>query len=136
MLREYLFAKIHRCVVTDCNPNYMGSIKIDPILLEQTGIHVNERVLVADCENGNRLETYVFMGERGSGQVILNGAAANLTEIGHHVLVLAFCQLTPEEAICHRPKVIICNDANEIVESLEYDPVADYTAAPANSSRA
>ena len=121
MLRQYLFAKIHRCVVTDCNPDYMGSITIDPVLLEQTGIQVNERVLVADCENGNRFETYVFKGERGSGKIMLNGAASHLTEIGHPVLVMSFCQLTPEEAETHRPKVVICNDENEVVESLEYD---------------
>jgi aspartate 1-decarboxylase len=133
MLREYLFAKIHRCVVTDCNPNYMGSISIDPVLLDQTGIHVNERVLVADCENGNRLETYVFMGERGSGKVILNGAAANLTEIGHHVLIMSFCQLDREEAAFHRPKVVICNDENDIVESLEYDSFSAYESAEANT---
>ncbi|MCA9215721.1 MAG: aspartate 1-decarboxylase [Planctomycetales bacterium] len=122
MLREYLFAKIHRGVVTGCDPNYMGSITIDPELLDKTGIQVNERVLVADCENGNRLETYVFLGERGSGQIVLNGAAANLTARGHHVLIMSFCQLTPEEARNHRPKVVICNDDNEVVETLEYEP--------------
>ncbi len=121
MLRHYLFAKIHRCMVTDCNPDYMGSITIDPVLLENTGIQVNERVLVADCENGNRLETYVFRGERGSGKIMLNGAAAHLTAVGHPILVMAFCQLTPEEAETHRPKVVICNNENDIVESLEYD---------------
>ncbi len=129
MLRQYLFAKIHRCVVTDCNPDYMGSITIDPVLLEKTGIQVNERVLVADCENGNRFETYVFKGERGSGKIMLNGAASHLTEIGHPVLVMSFCQLTPEEAETHRPKVVICNDENEIVESLEYDAHVSSEAA-------
>ncbi|MCA9187525.1 MAG: aspartate 1-decarboxylase [Pirellulaceae bacterium] len=122
MLREYLFAKIHRCVVTGCHPNYMGSITIDPELLDCTGIQVNEKVLIADCENGNRFETYVFEGERGSGQILLNGAAATLTQVGHRVLVMAFCQLTPEEACTHRPKVVICDERNRAARQLTYEP--------------
>ena len=97
MLREALYAKIHYAVVTECHPDYMGSITIDPLLLEATGIQLNEKVLVADCDNGNRFETYVFEGERGSGIIGVNGAAANLTGIGHRILVLSFCQLTAEE---------------------------------------
>lgn len=122
MLREYLFAKIHRCVVTRCDPDYMGSITIDPVLLDATGMAVNEKVLIADCDNGNRFETYIFEGERGSGVIGVNGAAANITGIGHHVLVMSFCQLTPEEAEQHRPKVVICNTDNTIAERIEYPP--------------
>ena len=121
MLREALYAKIHRAVVTECHPEYMGSITIDPILLEATGMRLNEKVLVADSENGARFETYIFRGERGSGVIGVNGAAANLTSVGHPVLIMSFCRLTEEELAAHRPKVIICNDSNEIVDRLEYD---------------
>ena len=72
MLRQVLYAKIHRAVVTDSNPDYMGSVTIDPVLLEATGMLVNEKILVADCETGARFETYVFRGERGSGGVVVN----------------------------------------------------------------
>jgi len=122
MQRDVLFAKIHRATVTECHPDYMGSITIDPILLEATGMAVNEKVLIADCDNGNRFETYIFEGQRGSGEIGVNGAAANITGIGHHMLVMSFCQLTPEEAQQHRPKVVICNTDNTIAEHIKYPP--------------
>ena len=120
MLREMLFAKIHRARVTDCNPDYMGSITVDPDLLDATGMVVNEKVLVADCNNGNRFETYIFLGERGSGEIRVNGAAAGLTGIGHEVLIMSFCHLNEQEMKSHRPKVIICDERNGIAERLEY----------------
>ena len=119
MLREVLFAKIHRATVTDCNVDYMGSITIDPILLEATGMVVNEKVLVADCENGQRFETYIFLGERGKGQIIVNGAAARRTGVGHAVLIMSFCQLSPEEMRTFRPKVVICDAKNGIKERID-----------------
>jgi aspartate 1-decarboxylase len=122
MLRELLYAKIHKAVVTDCNPDYMGSITIDPVLLEATGMVVNEKVLVADCNNGNRFETYIFLGERGSGQIRVNGAAADLTGIGHRVLIMSFCQMTEAEMERHRPRVVICDERNRIAELIEYPP--------------
>jgi aspartate 1-decarboxylase len=120
MLREYLFAKIHRCVVTSCDPDYMGSITIDPELLDATGIQPNEKVLVADCDNGQRFETYVFVGRPGSHEVLVNGAAAHLTSVGHRLLVMSFCQLTSEEARRHHPRVVICQEDNTIAERLQY----------------
>lgn len=122
MLREVLFAKIHRATVTDCNPDYMGSVTIDPVLLEATGMVVNEKVLVADCENGNRFESYIFQGEPGSGEIRVNGAAADQTRIGHHVLIMSFCRLQPEELAEFRPRVVICNDRNGIAEVIRYPP--------------
>jgi aspartate 1-decarboxylase len=122
MLREVLFAKIHQAVVTGCHPDYQGSITIDPELLDETGMAVNEKVLIADCNNGNRFETYIFRGERGSGEIHVNGAAADLTGVGHRVLILAFCQLTPEEMQTFRPRVIICDERNRVMERLEYPP--------------
>ena len=122
MLREVLFAKIHHATVTHCDPEYMGSITIDPVLLEATGMVVNEKVLVADCNNGNRFETYIFRGEPGSGQIMVNGAAANLTGIGHQVLIMAFCQLDEAELEIHRPKVVLCDAHNGIAELITYPP--------------
>lgn len=127
MLREALFAKIHHAVVTECNHEYSGSITIDQDLLDATGLVVNEKVLIADCENGNRFETYVFAGPAGSRAIGVNGAAANLTRVGHRVLVMSFCQLTPEEMRSHRPKVVVCDAENGIAEQFEYAPVG---AAP------
>ncbi len=122
MLRQVLFAKIHRAVVTDANPDYMGSVTIDPVLLEATGMVVNEKVLVADCETGARFETYIFQGEHGSGAVVVNGAAAHRTAVGHHVLIMSFASMSPEEMAAHRPKVAICDERNGIAEMIGYDP--------------
>ncbi len=129
MLRQILYAKIHRAVVTDSNPDYMGSVTIDPVLLEATGMVVNEKILVADCETGSRFESDVFRGERGSGKVVVNGAAAHLTEIGHHILIMSFADMAPEEMASHRPTVAICDERNGIAELLRYDP------APAEVAR-
>lgn len=122
MLREMLLGKIHHAVVTECNIEYTGSIVIDEDLLDATGILPNERVLVADCENGNRYETYVFVGKRGSGVISINGAAGRLTAVGHRLIILAFCQLDSEDLATHRPKVVVCNKDNTIKEVIEYDP--------------
>lgn len=122
MIRQVLFAKIHRAVVTACCPDYVGSITIDPDLLDATGMVVNEKVLIADCDNGARFETYIFEGRRGSGQIEVNGAAANLTAVGHRLLVMSFAGMTPQEMTEHRPKVAVCDDHNGIVEVLRYEP--------------
>lgn len=122
MQREILFAKIHQATVTECNPEYMGSITIDPLLLDATGMVVNEKVLVADCENSNRFETYIFQGQRGSGEIKVNGAAANITGIGHRVLIMSFCTVDETELKTHRPKVVICDEHNGIRERIEYPP--------------
>ena len=122
MLREALFAKIHHARVTECDVQYTGSIVIDQDLLDATGMVPNEKVLVGDCENGNRFETYIFRGEPGSRTIGIAGAAAKLTDVGHRLIILAFCRLTPEEMARHRPKVIICDEHNDIVQRIIYDP--------------
>lgn len=122
MLREALFAKIHRATVTLCSPDYMGSITIDPDLLDATGMRVNEKVLVADVDSTNRFETYIFRGERGTGVIGVNGAAARLTGVGHRVIIMSFCHLTTEEMQSHRPKVVVCTPENAIGEFLAYEP--------------
>lgn len=122
MLREVLYAKIHRATVTECSPDYMGSITIDPDLLDAVGMRLNEKVLVADVDNANRFETYIFKGERGSGVIGVNGAAAKLTGVGHVVLIMSFALMTEEEMARHAPKVVICSPDNRIARRLTYDP--------------
>ena len=124
MLREVLYAKIHRAVVTRCNPDYVGSVTIDARLLDATGLAVNEKVLIADCENGNRFESYVFYGEPGSGAIEVNGAAARQTAVGHRVLIMSFAHMTAQEMAEHRPKVVLCDERNGIAELIRYEPGA------------
>jgi aspartate 1-decarboxylase len=131
MLREVLYAKIHRAVVTACHPDYMGSITIDPDLLDATGLVVNEKVLVADCDNSQRFETYIFEGERGSRKIEVNGAAANRTGIGHRVLIMAFCHVDAKELAAFRPRVVICNEDNTIAQVIRYPSAAGEGAGEA-----
>lgn len=122
MLREALFAKIHMASVTECNPEYTGSITIDQDLLDATGMRANEKVLVADGENANRYETYIFAGERGSGIIGINGAAAPLTDVGHRVIIMSFCRLDEDEYARHRPKVVVCTRENRVEQVIDYEP--------------
>lgn len=122
MLREVLFAKIHGAAVTQCDPDYVGSITIDTDLLEATGLRVNEKVLVCDVDSGSRFETYVFKGESGTGIIGINGAAARLTAPGNTVLIMSFCHMTLEEMENHHPKVAIIGEGNRIERMIAYDP--------------
>ena len=119
MLTKLLKAKLHRATVTFTDVNYHGSITIDPDLLRASGLLPNEAVLVADCENGNRFETYVIVGEQGSGVIGVNGAAARLTQVGNRVIVMSFVLATPQEAAGHRARVVLVNDTNKAVETIE-----------------
>jgi len=110
MLITMLKGKIHRAVITDKKLHYEGSITIDPVLYEAAKMRPYEQVQVLNVNNGARFETYVIEGERGSGAVCLNGAAARLGEPGDHVIILAYAQMTPEEAATHHPAVV-CVDA-------------------------
>lgn len=120
MLRKVLLGKIHRATVTGCDPDYVGSITIDAELLRATGLRPNEAVLIADCENGNRFETYIFEGEPGSGVIAINGAAAHLTRVGHRIIIMAFAQMTPQEMSRHEARVVVVDDANRIAQRLSY----------------
>lgn len=99
-----LKAKIHRAVVVQAELNYVGSITIDSALMEAAGILEYEKVQIADVESGTRFETYVIAGEAGSGMICLNGAAARQVQVGDHVIIMAYADMTPEEAKrqCHR----------------------------------
>lgn len=118
MFRTMMNAKIHRATVTEANLNYVGSVTIDTDILDAVDILPNEKVQIVNNNNGARLETYVIPGPRGSGVICLNGAAARLVQPGDKVIIIAYCQMTNEEAKKHHPKVAIMNDKNEIVEIL------------------
>ena len=106
MLLEILKSKIHRAKVTQADLNYIGSITIDGNLTEAAGLYPNEKVAVVNLNNGERIETYVIVGEKGSGKICLNGAAAHKFSPGDLVIIMSYAQMTPEEAVGFKPKVI------------------------------
>ncbi len=114
MLLEMFKSKIHCATVTEANLNYKGSITIDEDLLDAANILVHEKVQVVDINNGERFETYTIRGERGSGIVCINGAAARKVQVGDLVIVITYAQMTPEEAQKIEPKVIVLDKNNEI----------------------
>ena len=114
MMIQVFRAKIHRATVTEANLNYMGSITIDPELLEATGILPNERVQIVNINNGERIETYVIEGERGCGCICLNGAAARKVEVGDKVIIIAYGYMTLEETKTHQPKVVFPDENNAL----------------------
>lgn len=116
-----LKAKIHRATVTEADLHYVGSITIDQDLMDAAGLLSYEKVLVADIDNGNRLETYIIAGPRGSGIICLNGASARLVSPGDRVIVMAFCVMSPEEAKTHRPTVVFVDEKNAISEITYYE---------------
>lgn len=109
-------SKIHRAIVTEANLNYMGSITIDAALLEQANIFPNEKVQIVNNNNGARFETYVISGQRGSGVICLNGAAARLVQPGDTVIIIAYALMTPEEARDFKPTVVMVDGDNRAVE--------------------
>jgi len=122
MLRKVIHSKLHQAVVTGASPDYMGSITIDADLLRKAGLRVNDAVLVANCRTGTRFETYIFRGEAGSGKIEVNGAAANLVEIGDQLIILHFALIHDDEYRTHRPTVLLMNDDNTIREIIHYEP--------------
>lgn len=116
-----LKSKIHRVTVTQSDLNYVGSITIDKALMDASGIIEYEKVQVVDIDNGSRFETYVIEGEENSGCICLNGAAARCVDIGDKVIIMAYAQMTADEAKSHKPKVIFVNDKNEIKEISSFE---------------
>lgn len=106
MLVTVLKSKIHRASVTEANLNYIGSITIDEDLMDAANILPNERVFIVNNNNGARLDTYVITGERGSGVVCLNGAAARLVQPGDVIIIMAYAQMNMEEAKTFKPAVV------------------------------
>lgn len=121
MLLTLLKGKIHRAVVTQAELEYVGSITIDEQLMEAAGIQEYERVQVVDLDNGQRLETYAIAGERKSGVICLNGAAARLVQPGDRVIIMAYALMQPEEVRTFRPKVVFVDSFNRIERVADYE---------------
>ena len=121
MLRTMFHAKIHRATVTEANLHYVGSVTVDQDLLDAAGILPGELVAIVDITNGARLETYTIAGERGSGVVGINGAAAHLVHPGDLVILIAYAQMEDAEARTFVPSVVHVDAENRIVE-LGSDP--------------
>jgi len=116
MLITMFKSKLHRVTVTDAQLYYEGSITIDEELLKIANILANEKVQVVNVNNGSRLETYAIPGEWGSRTICLNGAAARMNCIGDEVIIITYAQMTEEEALLHRPKVIKVDRFNNPLE--------------------
>jgi aspartate 1-decarboxylase len=106
MLIEILKSKIHKASITGANLHYIGSITIDEDLIDAAGLVENEKVLVLNINNGERLETYVIKGQRGSGEICINGAAARKVIVGDVIIIMSFAIMDQEEAKSFTPKII------------------------------
>jgi len=107
-------SKIHRASITEANLNYVGSITIDEDLMDAANLMEGEKVQIVNNNNGERIETYVIKGERGSGVVCLNGAAARKAEVGDIVIIICYALMTPEEAKSHKPATVFPNEFNKL----------------------
>lgn len=125
MILNMLKGKIHRATIRQAELDYVGSITIDKDLLDAANILEYETVQVVDVNNGARLETYTIAGERGSGMICLNGAAARLVQPGDTCIIMCYCQMTPEEAETHRPHVVFVGEENAIREVMRYEKHGD-----------
>ncbi|MEU1815604.1 aspartate 1-decarboxylase [Streptomyces roseifaciens] len=121
MMRTMLKSKIHRATVTGADLNYIGSLTLDPVLMEQADLLPGEQVHIVDVNNGSRLETYVIEGERGSGVVCINGAAARLVAPGDIVIIIAYASVEDAEARDLKPRVVFVDGENKAL-SIGDDP--------------
>ncbi len=116
-----LKGKIHRATVVQAELDYVGSITVDEDLLDAAGIYEYEKVQIVDVNNGNRFETYTIAGERGSGMICLNGAAARCVQTGDKVIIMCYCQMTQEEIKSNPPKVVFVDENNKISRVTRYE---------------
>ena len=121
MTVEMLKGKIHRATVVQAELDYVGSITVDQDLLDAAGILEYEKVQIVDINNGSRFETYTIAGERGSGMICLNGAAARCVSSGDKIIIMAYASLTPEELNGYHPNVVFVDDSNRIVRRTAYE---------------
>jgi len=117
MMFEMLYSKIHRATVTDANLNYEGSITIDRDLMDSAKLMVGQKVDVLNINNGERFTTYVIEGKRGSKTICINGAAARKAQIDDKVIVIAYVNMTKEEAISFKPIIVLVDEKNNEVKS-------------------
>ena len=121
MTLEILKGKIHRATVVQAELDYVGSITVDADLLDASGILEYEKVQIVDINNGQRFETYTIAGERGSGMICLNGAAARCVSTGDKIIIMAYASMTPEEAKDFHPTVVFVDDSNKPSRITNYE---------------
>jgi aspartate 1-decarboxylase len=114
-----LHSKIHRATVTDANLNYVGSITIDSDILKAANMRVGQKIDIVNVNNGERFSTYIIPGEPGGKEFCLNGAAARKVHKGDKIIIIAYTELTPQEADEFKPKIVILDDNNEIAQEFE-----------------
>ena len=122
MLRTLLNGKIHHATVTEADLNYVGSVTIDQDILDAANIAVHEKVQIVNNNNGARFETYTIAGQRGSGVICLNGAAARMVQTGDVVIIMSYVQVSNDELAQHRPTVVSMGEHNRIKEIIHYEP--------------
>ncbi|MGN7178735.1 aspartate 1-decarboxylase [Cytobacillus firmus] len=122
MFRTMMNGKIHRATVTEANLNYVGSITIDTDIIEAVGMAPNEKVQIVNNNNGARFETYIIPGERGSGVICVNGAAARLVQEGDIVIIISYALVPDEKVPYHEPKVAIMDSKNRIADMIHAEP--------------
>jgi len=132
VLRHFLLGKIHRATVTRADLHYVGSITIDPVLMEAAGLLENEKIDIYDITSGARLATYVIPGTRGSREIGINGAAAHLVKPGDLVILASYGWMTAEVAATHLPRVVHVDAHNRIV-ALEHEERTPAASSPATS---
>ena len=120
MTIEILYSKIHRATVTDANLNYVGSITIDEELMKEANLFVGQKVDIVNVNNGERFSTYVIKGEKGKRDICLNGAAARKVHPGDKIIIIAYANMSLEEAKNFKPAVVIVDDNNNVVEKTTY----------------
>lgn len=121
MTLELLKGKIHRATVVQAELDYVGSITVDEALLEAAGILEYEKVQIVDVNNGSRFETYTISGQRGSGMICLNGAAARCVSTGDKIIIMAYGQYTLDEAKEHKPAVVFVDEENKVNRVTNYE---------------
>lgn len=121
MLVNMLKGKIHRAKVVQAELDYVGSITVDEDLLEAAGIYEYEKVQIVDINNGSRFETYTIAGERGSGLICLNGAAARQVQTGDKIIIMAYAVMDEKEIKANPPRVVFVDDDNKIVRTTRYE---------------
>lgn len=118
MMRHMLLAKLHRVRVTACHLDYAGSLTVDTELLDEAGILVHEKVQVVNINNGHRFETYVIPGRPAGREICVNGAAARLCQVNDRIIVIAYALLDAADCATHRPRVLVFDETNTIIDRL------------------
>ena len=121
MRLSMLKGKIHRANVVQAELSYVGSITIDEDLLDASGILEYEKVHIVDIDNGSRFETYTIAGQRGTGMICLNGAAARCVQVGDKIIIMSYCDIKAEEAVNHKPKVVFVDEDNKVKNIARYE---------------